>query len=154
MPATVYRRQCGFSRADDRVYPGRVRRGVFLLLPALVIGVIAGLSTIAAHQGDAAFIFNQQHPRTVQPRQFELVIAKTNEPLPSGPGKRASGAKCTPGTNGPKRNPWSCTVRYGSGRSITYSLEVQPTGKFKGVDRTGTRIVTGCCITGGTTATG
>jgi hypothetical protein len=136
------------------VYPGSVRRGVLLLLPALVIGVIAGLLTIAAHQGDAAFVFNQEHPRTVQPRQFELVIAKTNEPLPTGQGKPAVGARCTPGNNGPKRNPWSCTVRYGSGRSITYSLEVQPTGKFKGVDRTGTRIVTGCCITGGATPVG
>jgi hypothetical protein len=133
---------------------GRVRRGVFLLLPALVIGVIAGLLTIAAHQGDAAFLFAQQHPRSVQPRQFELVIAKTSEPLPSGQGKPATGAKCTPGNVGPKRNPWSCTVRYGSGRSITYSLEVRPDGNFKGVDPTGTRIVTGCCITGGTTPTG
>jgi hypothetical protein len=143
-----------FLVAADRVYPGRVRRGVFLLLPALVIGVIAGLLTIAAHQGDAAFIFDQQHPRTVNPRQFELVIAKTNEPLPTGQGKPARTARCIPGNNGPKRNPWSCTVRYGSGRSITYSLEVRPDGNFKGVDRTGTRIVTGCCITGGTTATG
>jgi hypothetical protein len=128
-----------------------VNRGVLLLLPALVIGVIAGLLTIAAHQGDAAFVFNQQHPRTVNPRQFELVIAKTHEPLPTGPGKLATGAKCTPGNTGPKRNPWSCTVRYGSGRSVTYSLEVRPDGKFKGVDHTGSRIVTGCCITGGAT---
>jgi hypothetical protein len=127
---------------------------VFLLLPTLVIGVIAGLLTIAAHQGDAAWVFAQQNPRSVSPRQFELVIAKTNEPLPTGQGKRATGAKCTPGNKGPKRNPWSCTVRYGSGRSITYSLEVRPSGQFKGVDRTGTRIVSGCCITGGTAPTG
>ena len=119
-----------------------------------MIGVVAGLLTIAAHQGDAAFVYNQQHPRTVQPRQFELVIAKSNEPLPTGQGKPAIGAHCTPGNNGPKRNPWSCTVRYGSGRSYTYSLEVRRDGKFKGVDPTGTRIVTGCCISGGTTATG
>src|SRR3954465_12453610 len=143
-----------FLVTADRVYPGRLPRGVFVLMAPLVIGVVAGLLTIGAHQGDAAFIYDQQHTRTVQPRQFELVIAKTKEPLPTGPGKPATGARCTPGNNGPKRNPWSCTVRYGSGRSITYSLEVQPTGKFKGVDRTGTRIVTGCCITGGATPVG
>jgi hypothetical protein len=131
-----------------------MRRGVLLLLPALAIGVTAGLLTIAAHQGDAAFVYDQQHPRTVQPRQFELVITKTNEPLPTGQGKPATSAKCTPGNNGPKRNPWSCTVHYGSGRSINYSLEVQPTGRFKGVDPTGTRIVTGCCVSGGTAAPG
>jgi hypothetical protein len=137
-----------------RDYPDRVRRGVFLLLPTLAIGVIAGLLTIAAHQGDAAWVFNQQHPRNVSARQFETVIAKTREPLPTGQGLPAASARCIPGTQGPKRNPWSCTVRYGSGRKVTYSLEVRPDGKFKGVDRTGTRIVTGCCITGGTSATG
>lgn len=142
------------SDAPVRVYPGRVRRGVFLLLPALVIGVIAGLLTIGAHQGDPAWVFAQQNPRNVSPRQFELVIAKTREPLPTGPGKPATGATCTPGNLGPKRNPWSCTVRYGSGRKVTYSLEVRPDGKFKGVDHTGTRIVTGCCITGGTGSAG
>jgi hypothetical protein len=131
-----------------------VRRGVFLLLPTLAIGVIAGLLTIAAHQGDAAWVFSQQHPRNVSPRQFETVIAKTREPLPTGQGLPAASARCIPGNQGPKRNPWSCTVRYGSGRKITYSLEVRPDGKFKGVDPTGTRIVTGCCITGGTAATG
>jgi hypothetical protein len=137
-----------------RITLGYMRRGALLLLPTLVIGVIAGLLTIAAHQGDAAFVFNQQHPRDVQPRQFELVISKTNEPLPTGQGKPATGAKCTPGNDGPKRNPWSCTVRYGSGRKITYSLEVQPTGKFKGIDPTGTRLITGCCITGGSAPSG
>jgi hypothetical protein len=131
-----------------------VRRGVFILLPTLVIGVIAGLLTIAAHQGDAAWVFAQQNPRNVSPRQLELLIGKTHEPVPAGQGKPVTGARCTPGTNGPKRNPWSCTVRYGSGRKITYSLEVQPSGRFKGVDPTGTRIVTGCCIAGGNTPAG
>jgi hypothetical protein len=99
-------------------------------------------------------VFAQQNPRNVSPRQFELVIAKTREPLPTGQGKHATGAQCTPGTKGPKRNPWRCQVRYGSGRSITYSLEVRPDGNFKGVDPTGTRIVTGCCISGGNTPAG
>jgi hypothetical protein len=131
-----------------------VRRGVLILLPTLAIGVVAGLLTIGAHQGDAAWVYAQQNPRNVSARQFELVIAKTKEPLPTGPGKPATGANCTPGTKGPKRNPWRCQVRYGSGRSITYSLEVRPDGNFKGVDPTGTRIVTGCCISGGNTPAG
>lgn len=131
-----------------------MRKGLFLLLPALVIAAIGGLLTIAAHQGDAAFQFNQENPRTAEPRQFELVIAKTREPLPTGPGALATKAHCTPGTNGPKRNPWECTVRYGSGRSITYKLRVDPDGKFRGADKTGVRVVTGCCITGGKAASG
>lgn len=138
----------------DRDYPDGVRRGVFLLFPALAIGVIGGLLTIAAHQGDAAFLFNQENPRTAQPRQFELVISKTKEPLPTGPGLPATGAHCVPGTQGPKRNPWVCTVRYGSGRKITYYLRVASDGTFKGAAKDGTRVVTGCCITGGRAPSG
>jgi hypothetical protein len=137
-----------------RDYPDGVRRGVILLFPALLIGVIGGLLSIAAHQGDAAFLFNQENPRTAQPRQFELVIAKTREPLPTGPGRPATGAHCVPGTKGPKRNPWRCTVRYGSGTKITYHLQVAPNGTFKGAAADGTRVVTGCCITGGRTPSG
>jgi hypothetical protein len=126
-----------------------VQRGLILLLPALVTGVIGGLLTIDAHQGDAAFLFDQENPRTAQPRQFEIVIAKTREPLPTGPGAPGTGAHCIPGTEGAKRNPWRCTVRYGSGRKITYHLKVAPDGTFRGAARDGTRVVTGCCITGG-----
>jgi hypothetical protein len=133
---------------------GGVRRGLILLIPALVIGVIGGLLTIAAHQGDAAFLFDQDNPRTAQPRQFELVIAKTREPLPTGPGLPATSAHCVPGKNGVKRNPWHCTVRYGSGRRIAYTLTVAPDGTFKGADKEGTRVVTGCCITGGARPSG
>jgi hypothetical protein len=131
-----------------------VRRGLWILLPTLAIGVVAGLLTIAAHQGDAAFVFNQEHPSTVRPQQFETVIAKTREPLPSGPGQPAIGARCTHGKNGPKLNPWRCTVRYGSGRSITYKLQVDPTGRFTGADKEGVRVVNGCCVTGGTVPSG
>ena len=138
----------------SRDYSGGVRRGVILLFPALVIGVVGGLLTIAAHQGDAAFLFNQENPRTAQPRQFETVIAKTKEPLPTGPGLPATGAHCVPGTQGAKRNPWRCTVRYGSGRKITYQLRVASDGTFKGADKEGSRVVTGCCITGGRTPSG
>ncbi|MEA2495159.1 MAG: hypothetical protein QOJ29_3070 [Thermoleophilaceae bacterium] len=120
----------------------------------LLVGVVAGISAIGAREGDAAFVFYQEHARTVQPRQFELILQKTQEPLPSGPGEPATGAKCTPGTTGPKRNPWSCVVRYGSGNKIKYSLEIRPSGNFKGVDPTGSRIVTGCCLTGGTAPSG
>jgi hypothetical protein len=120
-----------------------------LLLPVLVVGVIGGLLTISAHQGDAAFLFNQQNPRTAQPRQFELVIQKTREPLPTGPGLPATSAHCVPGTQGAKRNPWRCSVLYGSGRKITYRLRVAADGSFRGADKEGSRVVTGCCITGG-----
>jgi hypothetical protein len=136
------------------VYADPMRRGLLILLPLVVVGVVAGLSAIGAREGDAAFVFYQEHPRTILPAQFELILQKTQEPLPTGPGTPVSAAKCTPGTSGPKRNPWSCVVTYGSGTKTKYSLEIQPSGNFKGVDPTGTRIVTGCCLTGGNAPSG
>jgi hypothetical protein len=127
---------------------------MLMLVPILVVGVVAGLSAIAAHQGDAAFVFYQEHPRTVQPRQLELVVQKSHEPLPEGPGLRGTAARCRPGTRGPKRNPWRCTVRYGSGRSVSYSIQVEANGSFRGADREGTRVITGCCVAGGSAPSG
>jgi hypothetical protein len=131
-----------------------VRRGLYLLLPTLAIGVVAGLLSIGAHQGDAAFVFNQEHPRAVRPQQFETVIAKTREPLPGGPGQPARSARCVPGKNGPKLNPWRCAVRYGSGHTIVYNLRVDLDGSFTGADKAGVRVVNGCCVTGGTAPSG
>lgn len=130
-----------------------VPRAVFLI-PALIVGLVAGVVAIAAREGDAAFEFSQQHPRIVQPRQLELVIEKTSEPIASGHGRPARRARCTPGTKGPKRNPWRCKVLYESGHTIAYRVEVAPSGKFTGADSTGTRTLNGCCITGGAVPTG
>ena len=131
-----------------------MRRGIYLLLPVLAVGVVGGLIAIGDHQSDAAFLFNQDNPRTAQPRQFEVALTNSREPLPSGAGLPASGAHCVPGTQGPKRNPWKCTVRYGSGHKITYLLTVAPDGSFKGSAPDGTRVITGCCVTGGRVASG
>jgi hypothetical protein len=109
---------------------------------------------IAAHQGDAAFVFNQQNPRTVKPTQFAALLLKTREPLPTGPGRPAKSATCHPGRIGAKLNPWRCTVVYGSGHQITYTLRVQLSGSFTGSDKSGDRVVNGCCVRGGTVASG
>jgi hypothetical protein len=131
-----------------------MRRGLLVLLPVLVIGTVAGISAISARQADSAFIFYQEHPRVVQPRQFEVVLEKTREPVANGPGSVATAAHCVPGTKGPKRNPWRCTVRYESGHKIAYRLQVEPSGRFEGADSTGARTVNGCCIAGGAGASG
>jgi hypothetical protein len=130
-----------------------VPRGAFLV-PVLLVAVVAGIVAIAARQGDAAFELRQEHPRTVQPRQLELLIEKTREPVASGRGKPVRRAQCKPGTSGPKRNPWRCTVLYESGNTIVYRVVVAPSGQFNGADRTGSYTVNGCCITGGVTPSG
>jgi hypothetical protein len=128
-----------------------VSRGLSVIAPTVVVGIVAGLVTIAAHQSDPAFIFQQQHPATIEPSQLETIVKMTREPLPTKRGSPAIAVRCVPGHRGPKLNPWLCTVRYGSGDVIRYHVTIQLSGRFQGADRTGTRVIDGCCIEGGTT---
>jgi hypothetical protein len=50
------------------------------------------------------------------------------------------------GKQGERRNPWICRVRYGSGRRVSYRLEIGPSGAWRGINPTGERLVRGCCI--------
>jgi hypothetical protein len=131
-----------------------VRRGLFVILPTVAVGVVAAIVTIAAHQGDPAFVFEQQRPTRIEPGQLEVIVKMTREPRPSGPGSVAVAAGCIPGHRGPKLNPWRCTVRYGSGHVISYRIVVQLSGRFHGADRTGTRVIDGCCLRGGAVPAG
>jgi hypothetical protein len=127
-----------------------VRRGLFVVGPTVLVGVIAAVVTTAAHQADPAFVYRQQHPTRIVPGQLELILRRTHEPLPTGAGSTAVSVHCVPGRNGPKLNPWRCTIRYRSGHAITYRILVQSSGRFQGVDRTRVRVIHGCCLLGGT----
>lgn len=126
-----------------------MRRGVLVMVPAVLVGLAAALVVIAAHQGDTAFVYAQQHPTRIMPSQFEAILQTTREPVPTGAGSLAVSVRCIPGRTGPKLNPWHCTIRYRSGHAISYRIIVQPSGAFRGADRTGVRLVQGCCLQGG-----
>lgn len=126
-----------------------MRRGVLVAGPSLMVGVVAALVTIAGHAADRAFIFEQRHPARIEPGQLVSILARTREPLPGGSGRATTSVRCIPGHRGAKLNPWRCSIRYGSGHTIDYRIIVQPSGRFHGVDRTGARVITGCCLRGG-----
>ncbi len=123
-------------------------RGLLVIGPVLAVGLVAALVTIFAHEGDATFVFAQQNPQGIAPLQLESIVELTREPLRSGPGSRAISARCVHGASGPKLNPWHCTVRYASGDAITYRIIVRLSGRFQGTDRTGSRLISGCCLRG------
>jgi hypothetical protein len=116
--------------------------------PTVVVGVVAALITIAAHQGTAGFVYAQQHPSRIDPSQLEAILKTTREPVPTGRGSLVRSARCLHGATGPKLNPWRCTLHYRSGSSITYRVVVALSGHFEGADRTGSRVVHGCCLQG------
>jgi hypothetical protein len=122
---------------------------LLVLGPVILVGVVAALVTIGAHQGNSAFVYGQAHPSKIDPGQLETILAQTREPIPGGDGSKVTSARCLPGANGPKLNPWHCVLRYRSGDSIRYRIVVQPSGQFNGADRSGTRVIHGCCLLGG-----
>ena len=123
----------------------RTRGAVLLLAPILVVAVIAAVIAFSS-RGDAAFVFDQQHSRVVDPRELEALVKKAPEPTPAGPGSSARDARCTPGSRAGERNPWSCVVRYASGTTRRYRVTVRPNGSYRGADRTGQFLVDGCCV--------
>jgi hypothetical protein len=120
------------------------RRALLLVGPVALVAVVAGLWSISS-RGDAAFTFDQQHPRAASDRELEALVRQPREPTPHGPGAPGRSARCVPGSASGQRNPWRCTVRYPSGRRIRYRVQVANDGKYVGQDRTGQFIIRGCC---------
>ena len=124
-----------------------MRRALLIALPVGLVGVIGALVAIGARESDANFVFRQQHAVVIEPSQMERAVSLAREPVPGNHGTRAVDAKCTPGKQGERRNPWSCRVKYASGRRVVYAIEIGPDGAWRGVNPTGERLVRGCCIT-------
>ena len=131
----------------------RTHRALLVLAPVLCVALIAAIVSFSS-RGDAAFVYDQQHPRTVDPQELELLVQKARQPTPSGPGARGVSARCSPGGNSAQRNPWTCAVRYASGTTIRYRVIVKRDGSYSGGDRTRQFFINGCCVSGGTTAPG
>jgi hypothetical protein len=130
------------------VDPSRRTRAALLLLgPILIVAAIAGIVAVSS-RGDAAFVYEQQHPRSFGAQELEALVAKAREPTPAGPGANARAVRCTPGSRAQPRNPWACSVDYESGNTIRYRVEVGPDGSYEGGDPTGQFFVRGCCVSG------
>lgn len=122
---------------------------MLVVVPMIAVGVVAALVSIAGHAADPAFIFEQQHPTRIEPGQLVSILTRTREPVPTGAGRAATSVRCIPGNRGAKLNPWRCSIRYGSSGTVDYRIVVEPSGQFHGADRTGARVIRGCCLRGG-----
>lgn len=131
----------------------RTRAALLLVAPVLVVAAAAGIAAVSS-RGDAAFVYEQKHPANVGSQELELLIAKAREPTPEGQGAPAQRVHCRPGGSSPQRNPWQCSVLYGSGNTIRYQVTVRANGSYEGVDPTGQFLVHGCCVSGGRSSEG
>ena len=125
-----------------------MRSYVLVIGSLLAVGAVGAVVSLSAHQADTSFIYEQQHPTGLVSPQLATILTNTREPVQNGSGALASSVRCSPGGSGPERNPWSCQIRYRSGHTIRYRIAIQPSGRFHGSDRTGTRLISGCCVRG------
>jgi hypothetical protein len=123
-----------------------VRKALLLILPVAVVGVVGALVSVSARESDANFVFRQEHPANIEPRQVERAVMRAPEPVPGNHGTRAASGHCAPGRQGERHNPWTCRIRYASGRLVDYQVVIDAHGAFRGVNPTGERLVHGCCI--------
>lgn len=143
MAAIVHRASPLPSAGVDATW--RTRRALLLLAPVLLVAVIAGIATVSS-RGDAAFVFDQQHPRVVSDQELETLVAKAPEPTTRGQGRPATSVSCSAGSASGERNPWRCRAQYPSGQTRVYVVKVSPDGSYRGATPTGRFEVNGCCV--------
>jgi hypothetical protein len=126
-------------RVDDRI-PALVSTAA-----VLVTGLVGALVALGSRGADAQFLQDQRHPPNVQPAAVERVVRTAPDPKTGkGSGKSAT---CTRRGSGQLGNPWSCVVRFASGKQVRMVVVVQPDGsydgRYVGVKGAG---ATGCCV--------
>jgi hypothetical protein len=115
-------------------------------MPLLLLGLVGTVAAFKAHEGDELFVFAQQSLTPLQPSVLERFVASAPDPRPGTGRPRGLSATCTPVGTGELRNPWFCTVRYPRGADVRYTVEIEASGRVKGVDRTGQLLIYGCCV--------
>jgi hypothetical protein len=112
---------------------------------ATLAASLAGAATAIGGRGaDSAFLYRQRHPLQVQAPEVERLVRTAPDPL-MGKGPPGIAATCRPHGQRGLRNPWSCAVRYRSGRQAGIRVELRDDGSYTGRYRGGGQ-AQGCCI--------
>jgi hypothetical protein len=111
----------------------------------LAAGVIGATVSLSGRNADAQFLQDQRHPPALQAAAVERVVKTAPDPK-SGKGSGSS-ATCTRRGSGTLGNPWSCIVRFPSGKRARLRVVVQKDGSYDGT-YVGVRgaAASGCCI--------
>jgi hypothetical protein len=123
-----------------------IRTRDLVTVGAVVLAGLAGSALAFANRGgNEQFLQDQRHPPNLSAAEVARVVATAPDPA-TGKG-RGLAAACKRRGTGPLGNPWSCAVRYPSGKHYRLKVQVQQDGSydgsFVGVNGAAT---TGCCI--------
>ena len=120
-------------------------RGREIVVLGAVLGAgLAGTAVALGSRGaDDQFLQEQQHPPSLKPADVERVVKSAPDPA-TGKGKGVA-ATCKSRGSGQLKNPWTCVVRYPSGKRVRIAVRVQQDGYYSG-RYAGGGGATGCCI--------
>lgn len=123
-----------------------VRTRDLVTVGAVALAGLAGSALAFANRGgDEQFLRAQRHPPKLRATDVERVVRSAPDPK-TGAGQGVA-ATCSSQASGPLRNPWSCVVRFKSGKRVRLMVRIQQdgtyVGRYRGVGGGG---ATGCCI--------
>lgn len=121
-----------------------LRAREFVVLGGALAAGLAGAAVALGSRGaDEEFLQEQTNPPTLRPADVERVVKTAPDPA-TGKGTGVA-ATCKSSGSGPLKNPWTCVVRYPSGKRARITVRIQQDGYYAGrYERGGA--ATGCCI--------
>jgi len=123
-----------------------MRHPALVVLPLLLTGLAGTVVAVKGRESDTQFIVRQQNLTSIPASLLERFLVSAHDPRPGLGGGKGTAAVCRPGGTGQLRNPWSCTVQYPRGGSITYRATIDPQGYVNGYSRHAKVRVYGCCL--------
>lgn len=125
---------------------GGLRLRELVVVGAAVGAGLAGSAVaLGSRNADEQFLQDELHPTNLGPAAVERVVRSAPDPR-TGKGSGLD-ATCTRRGKGVLGNPWSCVVRYPSGKRVRISVEVNQDGSYDGFYRiAGGAGVHGCCV--------
>ena len=110
----------------------------------LGVGLAGSLVAFGSRGADAQFVQEQRHPPNLRATDVERVVRSAPDPS-TGKGSGVA-ATCKSAGSGPLGNPWTCVVRYRSGRRARLTVRVSDDGNYVGRYAGGGGAARGCCI--------
>ena len=110
---------------------------------AVTAGLAGSVVALGSRGADNQFLQDQRNPPNLRAADVERVVRTAPDPaVGTGSGVAAT---CKSGGSGPLGNPWSCIVRYKSGRRVRIAVRVGQDGYYDG-RYAGGGAASGCCI--------
>jgi hypothetical protein len=120
-------------------------RGRELVVLGAVLGAgLAGTAVALGSRGaDEEFLQEQRNPPSLRASDVERVVKSAPDPA-TGKGAGVA-ATCKSRGSGQLKNPWTCVVRYSSGKRVRIAVRIRQDGYYSG-RYAGGGGATGCCI--------